>query len=194
MDQICCQLIDQDVKVPVQFGQALTRFRLVIDNETGQQRFGIGLSHAQYDVFCIDAFLSELVYVCLGRPDLKQPPSYSRFLKYPHLVSQNPETDAFWARVLKDSKMTTVDKPPKTRVAPLDQHVMRVEVPVGKRSGGMTAAVVIKSAWSLVLSQFSKYFDVIFGSIVSGRHGFHLTAWQRLLGHVQTSCQCASPR
>lgn len=169
MDQICCQLIDQDVKVPVQFGTVLTHFRLFIDSKTGHQRLEIGLSHAQYDGFCTDAIFSDLFFACIGKPKQEKMPSYSRYLKHSIQISQSTDTDKFWAHILQDSKMTRIGQLPKTRDPPLDQSVFRVKLPNDKRPEGMTAAVVIKTAWSLVLSQISKSDDIVFSSIVSGR-------------------------
>ena len=169
MDDRCCQLIDEDVNVPVQFGQLLTRFRLVIDIETGQQRLGIGLSHAQYDGFCIETIFSDILKACTGNLDKRKPPRYSRFIRYSQQVSQSAETNKFWAQMLQGSKMTPVGRPSQSRDAPPDRNVMRKHLPVSKQPEGMTVAIVVKTAWSLVLSRISKSLDVVFGAIVSGR-------------------------
>ena len=169
MNQSCCRLLDGDVKIPVRFGQNLTRFRLVINDSTGHQMLCIGLSHAQYDGFCTDSILSELFYACTGTLDPRKPPNYSRFIKHSIQSSQNIATETFWANLLQDSKMTTISPQTAMTSAPDDRHVMRIMPTIRKHPSGMSVAVIVKTAWSLVLARLSSSTDLVFGSIVSGR-------------------------
>ena len=169
MSQSCCRIIDQDVKIPVKFGQNLTRFRLVINDSTAHQMLCIGLSHAQYDGFCTDSILSELFYSCTGTLDPRKPPSYSRFIKHSIQSSRNTDTDTFWADLLQDSKMASISPHTKMTSAPDDRHVMRIMPTIHKRPSGMGVAIIVKTAWSLVLARLSRSNDLVFGSVVSGR-------------------------
>ena len=172
MDQISCHLIDQDVQQSVQLGQIPTRFRLIINDTTGHRRLGVGLSHAQYDGFCTDSILSELFYLSTGKLDQSRPPEYSRFIKHSLEVAQKPETDSFWAHFLDKSEVTRIVPEPTVQQQQDTKHhnILRTLPSLDKRPGGMSFAIVMKTAWSLVLSHLSHSTDIIFGSVVSGRN------------------------
>ncbi|KAL8947888.1 MAG: hypothetical protein Q9222_005873 [Ikaeria aurantiellina] len=173
MDDSCCQAIDQDVDIAVEFAKQLTRFRLLINEDTGDQRLAIGLSHAQYDGFCTDYILSGLYNLCTskeGGGQTKPPPSYSRFIQHTQQITHNPSTPSFWAQLLQGSTMTTIVPPSNTNdPPPPNLSVHRLRFSLDKRPNGMSFATVLKTAWSLVLSRISSSNDVVFGSLVSGR-------------------------
>ncbi|KAL8712159.1 MAG: hypothetical protein Q9220_003593 [cf. Caloplaca sp. 1 TL-2023] len=170
MDNGCCEAIDEDVVVPVEFGRSLTRFRLVVNQDTGDQRLSIGLSHAQYDGFCTDHILTGLYHLCLGEADQAKSPSYSRYIQHTQQVVRSPATPAFWTQLLKGSKMTTIGQPSSIHDSPPDRSIQRLRFSIDKRPHGMSFAIVMKTAWSLVLARISNSNDVIFGTIVSGRN------------------------
>ncbi|KAL8996018.1 MAG: hypothetical protein Q9169_004365 [Polycauliona sp. 2 TL-2023] len=172
MNAACCHLIDQDGNLPIQFGCSSTRFRLVVDENTGDQRLGVGMSHAQYDGFCTDFMLSGLYSYCTGTgaQDRSKPPSYSRFVRYTQQISQKAAADRFWARNLQGSTMTHIGRPSTVEDLPADHSIERVRFSIDRRPGGMSFATVMKTAWSLVLARISNSSNVTFGSIVSGRN------------------------
>ncbi|KAL8679653.1 MAG: hypothetical protein Q9186_004064 [Xanthomendoza sp. 1 TL-2023] len=170
MDELCCQLIYQDVKVPVEIGKVLTRFRLVVNNDTSNQRLCIGLSHAQYDGFCTEVVLQDIYLSCLGRLSDRKPPRYARYIAHSLEVSRNVDTNAFWSRTLEGSQMTTVGRPTKKIDASTMKSVLRSQKSTHERPGGMSPAIIVKTAWSLVLHRISNCSDTVFGSIVSGRN------------------------
>ena len=170
MDRMCCNLIDQDVPTSVQLGQIPTRFRLITNDVTGDQRLGIGLSHAQYDGFCTDSILSELFILSTGTLEEVVPHNYSRFIKHSIEVAKKPETNAFWAQLLANSQMTMIKPQNSVQEDTKHRSILRTLPSIGKRPGGISFAIVMKTAWSLVLSRLSKSTDILFGSLVSGRN------------------------
>ena len=172
MDQNCCDVLDDDCAMPVKFEEVLTRFRLIVHKETGHQRLAIGLSHAQYDGFCTDAVFSELYLACTGTLSAPKPPSYARYIRHQTEVAQDPKTNAFWQQLLQRSSMTTIGAVSGKRDTPITRDVERRIYDINKRAPSTSLAVLVQTAWSLVLSLIStskKTDHVIFGSMVSGR-------------------------
>ncbi|KAI4117411.1 MAG: hypothetical protein LQ345_002352 [Seirophora villosa] len=167
-DSICNEL-DKDVQQPVCFDRVLTRFRLLINTESGQQTLALGLSHAQYDGFCLPTILNNLRSACMGETPHDRPrPSYRRFIAH-SLQTSNEEADAFWHKTLQGSSPTSmVRQASKTR--PVMDHSIKRAIPFHhKRAGDDSYVVMLKAAWALVLFWVSRSADVTFGHLVSGR-------------------------
>ena len=162
-----CSLISHDVTCPVSLGQVMTRFRVAAYTGHGTL-LAVGMSHAQYDGFCLNTILNNLHYAYALRklPDNEaSKPSFSRFVRHMLKMSSDSNTASFWADLLRGSSMTMI----MPRPAPLDGR-QAMSVPA-YRAGpcDTTFAMVAKAAWALVLSWLTGTNDVVFGGLVSGR-------------------------
>ena len=165
-----CSLIDHDVLNPVSFGQVMTRFRIA-----GYSRkdtlLAIGMSHAQYDGFCFNTILGDLRRAYLGElEDATTAPPFSRFISHMLKTSSDSKTASFWAELLQGSTMTMITPHPELQLRPvLDSKQVRTLPVYHSRPNNATFAVVVKAAWSMILSWLSGTTDVVFGSLVFGR-------------------------
>lgn len=167
-DQMCARL-DDDVKHPVCFGKVLTRFRLLIEERSGRQILALGLSHAQYDGFCLPGILNGLRSSLMKELPAKQSStSYHRFIEH-ILELSSKNTDNFWRETLTGCNNTSIVPPACTSQPVMDRSIVRVIAFKFKHSGNISYAVLLKAAWALVLSLLSQSMDVTFGNIVSGR-------------------------
>ncbi|KAL8656289.1 MAG: hypothetical protein Q9226_002718 [Calogaya cf. arnoldii] len=165
-----CNALDQDVQKPVCFDQVLTRFRLLVDTTSGRRTLALGLSHAQYDGFCLQTVLEDLGSACRGQTPYDRPnPSYRRFIEH-SLQQSNEESDAFWRRTLHGSKLTSIIRETTRDSRPvMDQSIKRVIPFHFQRVEDDSYVVLLKAAWVLVLFWVSRSADITFGHLVSGR-------------------------
>ena len=167
-----CNELDRDVQQPVCFDRVLTRFRLLIDTSSGGWTLAVGLSHAQYDGFCLSNILDDLGSACKRQSIQHDRPraSYRCFIEYCIKVS-NEEADGFWRRTLHGSRLTSIGREAVGNARPvMDQSIKRV-IPFHFRSPGDESYVVLlKAAWALVLAYVSHSTDITFGNLVSGRY------------------------
>jgi amino acid adenylation domain-containing protein len=166
-DRMCMRL-DKDVEDPVRFEEVLTRFRLLIDTESGRQILALGLSHAQYDGFSLPTILDDLRLALVGTPsNSRTAPSYHRFIEHVLQLS-NEDADQFWRKTLKGSRITSIVQQAGNSRPIMDQSMVRVVPFKFKHSGDVSYAVLLKAAWALLLSRLSQTADVTFGDLVSG--------------------------
>ena len=164
-----CARLDRDVGHPVCFGKVLTKFRLMIDAQFGRRTLAVGLSHAQYDGFCLPIILDDFRLAHLGELTPSQTsPNHREFIKYTLQLS-NDSTDQFWHESLKGCTPTTIARETVNANAVMDQSTIRIVPFAYRHSRYISYAVMLKVAWSLVLSRLSQSKDVTFLNLVSGR-------------------------
>ncbi|KHO00453.1 Amino acid adenylation [Metarhizium album ARSEF 1941] len=166
-----CEQLDKDVARPVCFGEVLTRFRLLIDAETGRQVLALGLSHSQYDGFCTPTILNDLGLAYAGKSwENPSPPRYRYFIE--HTMRQcNDEADCFWREKLKGSTLTSIVRPFGGNARPIMSRGLKRTIPFEfKHSGTISYPAMLKVAWAITLSQISLSSDITFGNLVSGRY------------------------
>jgi amino acid adenylation domain-containing protein len=167
-----CSIIDMDVDQPVRFGQIPTRFRLLIDPESGLRTIAMGLSHAQYDGFSLTTIFNDLCSAYCGL--LNGPntsPGYHRFIQHT-LELSNETTDNFWRELLLDSTLTIVSDLPLSTQQPVMSDSWMQTIPFQfkkSRQAGYNYGTLLKAAWALTLSAISRSTDVAFWNLVSGR-------------------------
>lgn len=175
-DDFVAQLDRAADPFPVRLGRIPTRFRTAAyrSDEQGGYLLAIGMSHAQYDGFCWARIMDDLHHAYLsGTLHDHEPPPYSRFINHSLDTSRDPRCESFWTRLLGSAGMTSLSQPAaggSQPWLPLGRKQMgtlpRYKAPLGSA----TFAVVVKAAWSLVLSWLSGTHDLVFGSLVFGRN------------------------
>ncbi|KAJ4328811.1 hypothetical protein N0V84_000821 [Fusarium piperis] len=167
-----CSLIDKDVDQPVRFGQIPTRFRLLIDPESGVRTVVMGLSHAQYDGFSLASIFNDLRSAYCGLPTgPTTSPGYHRFIQHT-LELCNDKTDTFWSELLHDSTLTIISDMPLSNQQPVmtDSWMQTISFQFRKpHHATYNYGTLLKAAWALTLSAVSGSTDVAFWNLVSGR-------------------------
>lgn len=167
-----CSVIDKDVDEPVRFGQIPTRFRLLIDPDSGLRTIAMGLSHAQYDGFSLATIFNDLRSAYCGLLDgPTTSPGYRRFIQHT-LELSNETTDNFWRDLLLDSTLTMVSDLPVSTQQPVMSDSWMQTIPFQFKKSRHTSynyGALLKAAWALTLSATSGSTDVAFWNLVSGR-------------------------
>ncbi|KAJ3460336.1 hypothetical protein MRS44_011203 [Fusarium solani] len=167
-----CSVIDKDIDQPVRFGQILTRFRLLIDPESGLRTIAMGLSHAQYDGFSLTTIFNDLRSAYCGL--LTGPstsPGYHCFIQHT-LELSNEHTDTFWRELLHDSTLTIVSDLLLSAQQPVMSDSWMQTIPFQFKKPHRSSynyGALLKAAWVLTLSAASGSTDVAFWNLVSGR-------------------------
>ncbi|KAL8640611.1 MAG: hypothetical protein Q9228_002487 [Teloschistes exilis] len=166
-----CGKLDNSSLQPTCFGRVLTRFRLCIDIATGEQRLALGLSHAQYDGFCLANIFQDLSLAYSGRLPTAQPTfTYRQFIDHV-LATSNKAADDFWRSTLQGSRPTSIVNPINSGLRPvMDHSIIKVLPFVPRLQKKINYVTLLKTAWVLVLHQLSRVDDITFGNLVSGRH------------------------
>ncbi|TQV90890.1 HC-toxin synthetase [Cordyceps javanica] len=166
-----CEQLDKDVARPVSFDEVPTRFRLLIDADTGRRVLALGLSHAQYDGFCTPTILNDLSLAYGGKSwGDSSPPRYRDFIKHTTSLCSD-EADCFWRERFKGSTLTSIVRPVGCNARPVmrrdSKHTIAFEF---NKAGTSSYPVMLKVAWAIALSQMSQSSDITFGNLVSGRY------------------------
>ncbi|KAM0430163.1 hypothetical protein ACHAPT_006171 [Fusarium lateritium] len=167
-----CSLVDRDIDRPVQFGQIPTRFRLLIDQDSGVRTIAMGLSHAQYDGFSLTTIFNDLRSAYCGL--LIEPtasPGYRRFIQHTLELSTD-KTDNFWRELLQGSALTAVSNLSATTQQPVMSESSMQTIPFQfkkPRHASYNYGTLLRAAWALTLSAISGSTDVAFWNLVSGR-------------------------
>jgi hypothetical protein len=154
----------------VPIGKPIIKFALLKCNPT-QSSLVIRFSHAQYDGISLPLFCDTISALYQENPVL-QTPSFSSYV-CKCAARSNAEAFDFWKMLLKDSSMAcfplqlhSSNNPAST---PGTDIIIRGTVQLGNQRPGITAATIVKAAYSMVLARRNKLTDVVFGQIVSGR-------------------------
>ncbi|KAI9038064.1 nonribosomal peptide synthase [Aspergillus affinis] len=165
-----------------QLGQDHSDFPLVHCLVTGTapttRNVIIRLSRAQHDRMCLPRIIHDLLSAYLGKV-LTQPTGFATFLA--ESDSRVQESQSFWKHLLTGSTMTLLGNDMQA-TGSFSQIQARRVVPCPKLPEGATMATVVKAAWSLVLSQFTRQTDVVFGQIVNGRSSLDIADPQHIVG------------
>ncbi|EJP64279.1 nonribosomal peptide synthase, putative [Beauveria bassiana ARSEF 2860] len=124
----------------------------VIDVEAGRRDLALGLSHAQYDGFCLPTILNNLslAYAAGKRWENPSRPRYRDFSK--HTANQcNEESDCFWREKLKGSTLTSIVRRLGRNARPIMSQGLKQIIPFqfNKHFGTVSYPVMLKVAWAI---------------------------------------------
>ena len=151
-------------------GESYLAFTIAREKGSYKHRIIIRMSHAQYDGVCMPAILAALQ---AGYQGQKIPPTPA-FSTYVRDAARRTTDDhyTYWKDLLNGSSMTEVvrRRGPNYKRGGDVTSLKRVVRLSSLASNNITAATIIKAAWSLVLGQLSASSDVVFGNVISGRN------------------------
>ncbi|KAJ5050965.1 uncharacterized protein L3040_002832 [Drepanopeziza brunnea f. sp. 'multigermtubi'] len=161
-------LLEQDLKLPVEFGAPITRLLLTEQGQDGYRLF-IRISHSLYDGISLPIIVRDLKAAYLGESFSRSSP-FHRFVSGTLQVMRASDAESFWRSMLEGSSMTRlVDHKRPTYSNAISKSIKRTVSAPDTRTTGITFASIVKAAWSLVLAQLSASSDVTFGQITTGR-------------------------
>ncbi|MGQ0626440.1 MAG: amino acid adenylation domain-containing protein [Sporichthyaceae bacterium] len=135
------------------------------------QRLILTQHHLLTDGWSAPILVADLAQLYAGCAELAPAPSFGAFLR--HLRDQDvPGARAAWRSALTGAVPTLI----AAGAGPAEQVPLRVEsesgdidVPALAAAAGLTPAVLVATAWAVVLARMSGRGDVVFGLTVSGR-------------------------
>jgi aryl carrier-like protein len=165
--------LQQRAETRPRLGESFVAFTVIRHRPSGRHRLLLRLSHAQYDGVCLPKILEALQAAYQGEA-IQSPPSFANYLR----ASAGELTSGHyqhWTELLKGSSMTEIVRRngPSYRVAAAGRrtaHLQRTVHLPPVDHGHITAATVIKAAWSYVLARLTANPDVVFGHTISGRN------------------------
>ncbi|EPE34341.1 Acetyl-CoA synthetase-like protein [Glarea lozoyensis ATCC 20868] len=163
-------IVSRDMYQPIGLGRPFTQIAIIRETATLKHRVLLRLTHAEYDAHSMGSIWQNLRSLYEGgstRPQAK----FSDFL-YNQRQSINADTYDYWRDLLKGSSMPAINLSAKKigqYPSKVNQDLFRTIETPDLMVEGRTSAMLVKSAWSLVLSQFLRVNDVVFADTVSTR-------------------------
>jgi hypothetical protein len=170
LETFTSELRQRDREHGPRLGEAFTQFVVVKQKQTARYRIFMRLSHAQYDGVCIGKILEALQAGYNGLP-VSSAPSFGNFVR--ESAKMVAGAHDHWRETLRGSKMTEI----VNRFGPNYQRsagsTITLERKLTARSlsrKNITAATVVKGAWSAALARIAGKSDIVFGHVISGRN------------------------
>jgi hypothetical protein len=175
LEKMTAEIIKRQMSRPPRLGRPFTEMAIIEDLHSNRYRVVLRLTHAEYDAVSMTGIWQQLLSLYEKRP-VRPRPTFASFL-YTQREAINAQTYKYWRGLLHQSVMTPVSlstetTPPTT----IGQYPMKVEqlrpctVQLNKTAfQGSTNAMLIKTAWALVLGKLSARQDVIFAETASTR-------------------------
>lgn len=151
-------------------GQPLVRYGFV-QEPAGECYFIWTAHHALYDGWTVTRLsrrLAEIYHSSQSRP----PAPYTRFIKYLQNGRTNKASSTeYWREQLEGDVMTSWPRRPvDAQPLPKDDFHQAIPLPTTQRQCKVTMSTILRSAWSLVVAQYSGHEDIAFAVTVSGRN------------------------
>ena len=161
-------LADDDAR-PIEEGQPLARYAIVRE-DNGQSYFVWTAHHALYDGWSDNLVLKRLVEIYHGQQQQQQLVPFRSFVQ--HINDKiSDDADHFWTKYLAGA--STIPFPSRsaaTSTPTQPRGIQTLEISLPREKGQhVTTATLLKTAWALVLSQYTDSTDVVFGLTLSGR-------------------------
>lgn len=139
----------------------------------GKQALILRLSHAQFDGYCLHTVWRDLKELYEGA-SLPPPADYSAHMKQ-WISSQSKNAFAFWRATLESSTVSRIDNTILSGASHSPQEDTQFITSTqlihpGSLPNELTAATVVKAAWSFVLAHLTGTHDVMFTQTSNGRN------------------------
>ena len=161
--------LKEDKTSVISFGQPLTRYTIVKEGSHRKATFVWTAHHAAYDRWSLSELCHQVEAVYHGSNPSPQA-AFNTFVDHTlSLDCQNSQD--YWAQQLLDAPISAffASKQPQ---ATLPDESLQADVQFTRHPRSeFTLSTLIRTAWALVLAQYEKSNDVVFGATLSGRSG-----------------------
>ncbi len=168
LSSVTTKVIKKDQSTPVDFREPVTKFILIDAGKTSTLL--LRLSRAQYNEASLQLLLRDLSQL-YDSPD-NALNLYSSFCDVVRATKNSNTKSAadYWRTLMERSTMTNVIPQPSPAIPALGSKTIRQQIPVGAvQSIDVSFEIILKGAWSIVLSSLSGSDDIVFGQLVEGR-------------------------
>lgn len=160
------EYLASDKKKPIAYGDALARFALIAEED--KQYLVCTMHHSIYDGWSVSLIMDQLSQAYQWKP-LQKPPPFSEYAW--HVYDQDRvAAERFWSAELAGA--TTCDYPhlpSPTYQADARFNTARI-MNFQQGQSDVPMAAIIKSAWALLLGQYTGTRDVVFATTNAGRN------------------------
>lgn len=162
------QYLTTDKQERMDLGQSLARYTIVNDSNDGKRYMVWTIHHVVYDGWSEPIILKKVSDALSGH-SIDFHTQMRDFVKYVRDTDE-VEMQEYWRRELKDAVGPQFPRLPSRDYVPTPdafaEHCISVEARKGSQ---FTAATLIRGAWALVASQYTRSDDVVFGETLTGR-------------------------
>lgn len=151
--------------------QPLTRYAIVSSGVNGEVKryFVWTLHHAICDAVSISECLALAAKEYNGQGPASDPADYRKFIRFVQASNSN-ETYNYWQQQLQDVRPTLFPRLPKQGYNPLTRRSITREINMNiEPRVGATRAIILRAAWTLLLSKLSDTHDIVYGAVSNGR-------------------------
>lgn len=144
------------------FGDCLTRFAIVEG-----KYFVLSQHHAAYDGYSLPQIFRQAEDFYEGQSSESKSAPYSRFVKYLTTSKAGPSQE-YWTKELAGTSPSMFPIV-ASNYQPNPFSYLKHEVGFDYTNKEVTRSTLIRAAWALVVSAYTKTHDVTFGAVLSGR-------------------------
>lgn len=159
------------VKTPMGLGNSLSRFVLIHDGSESFPKHMIWtIHHALYDAWTIGLILRQVSRHYRAQTNVDLGPDYSVFVQFLH--GQQAQSEKWWrSNLCGASDAAVFPKVPITNRATLFSCTARKDIFLPQvLPPGYTKAVLLRSAWAILMARYTGGERVLFGEIHMGRN------------------------
>ncbi|PKY04276.1 acetyl-CoA synthetase-like protein [Aspergillus campestris IBT 28561] len=163
------EYLKEDRKLPMELGKPLARYALITDPSSARRWFVWTLHHALYDGWSLPLTLDMVNQAYRGISIKSAEHEFNVFIEY--IGKQNGEKMAeYWRNTLEGCDCASFPTLPSSVRRPVaDSEVAHPIKCLESRSRDVTPAMLVRAAWSLLVSRVTNSDDVVFGITASGR-------------------------
>ncbi|GFF52679.1 hypothetical protein IFM51744_07906 [Aspergillus udagawae] len=160
---------NHDATKPVPDGSAYWRLTRLTDGRCSM--LIIRANHAIFDAISLQVIFRDFVTIYGGDELPRLSLDFPAYMLYRLHQNSSPDAAKFWKKSLSKSSMSRPKLRDETTPPPEDTVTVysSKEIEEVTPPPGITMGSLIRAAWALVLSRYTKQDDVIFGEITEGR-------------------------
>lgn len=159
-------------KTPMGLGNPLSRFVLIHDGSESFPKYTMiwTIHHALYDAWTIGLILRQVSTHYHAEKNVELGPDYSVYVQFLH--DQQAQSEKWWQSNLSAASDAAVfPKVPMTNESTLSSRTTRKDIILPQvLPPGYTMAVLLRSAWAILMARYTGGERILFGEIHLGRN------------------------
>ncbi|KAE8547820.1 hypothetical protein EYB25_009613 [Talaromyces marneffei] len=162
------QYLTDDKRERMDLGQRLARYTIINDHNDGKRYMVWTVHHVLYDGWSEPIILKKVSDALQGQ-GIQFQTQMREFVKYVRDTNE-VEMQEYWRRELKDAVGPQFPRLPSRDFVPTPNAMVEHHISIETQKGSQfTMATLIRGAWALVASQYTRSSDVVFGETLTGR-------------------------
>ncbi|KAH8597089.1 hypothetical protein B0O99DRAFT_685008 [Bisporella sp. PMI_857] len=154
--------VSEDQKSPMGLGTELCRYAII------DRHFILTIHHCTYDGSSLQMILDEVESQYAERPGINVTP-FQYFIEHLQNIDQEKALN-FWRTEISGKELRPFPILPSSAYEPQADDDLEYTIQINWPQTGITPSTIIRSAWTLLSTQYMSSSDVIFGVTNNGRH------------------------